>query len=272
VVFLGGCAQRGGQSDGNIPNTALKNSARAILAGRSFDNALLALRRDDDGALLRSVEGLRRSGIPSAPSVAAALTVAAVQDADDTRRFFHSLTRDASREKSAMWQGYADEHERRHRELTLSVQAEDKESLNALGYMLADKGKTPEDFRRAAELTRRSLQKWDETLKSIPEGDPQLPRLRFNRALLAHDSYAWALYKQKRFDEALREQSEAVATAKKNVEAVSLPERLGLADMLYHLGKIQQAVGQKAQARKSFEEALTYHPNHEDTKQELKKG
>jgi tetratricopeptide (TPR) repeat protein len=228
------------------------------------------MRRDDNAALIRSVKDLRRSGIESAPSLATALTVAAAQDAEATRRFFHSLTRDASDRKSAMWQSHADKYERRMAELTFSVQAEDKDSLNAQGWWLADNGKTPEDFRRAEELTRRALQKWDEMLKSIPAGDPQLPRLRFERAFSAQDSHAWALYRQGRFQEALREQTEVVATIRKNIQAAPLPMRQQVADIFYHYGKIQQVLGQKEQARKSFEEALTYDRNHEDTKKELK--
>jgi tetratricopeptide (TPR) repeat protein len=70
--------------------------------------------------------------------------------------------------------------------------------------------------------------------------------------------------------EAHREQLAVVAAIRKNAHAAPPPMRQQVADIFYHLGKIQQALGHKEQARKSFEEALTYDRNHEDTRKELK--
>ena len=45
----------------------------------------------------------------------------------------------------------------------------------------------------------------------------------------------------------------------------------GLADMFYHLGKIQQALGHNTEARGAFAEALKFNPNHEKAKPEAGK-
>ncbi len=144
------------------------------------------------------------------------------------------------------------------------------QSLNSLGYPLAESGHSTADFQRAEDLTRRSLSYWDKIIAGQPKKSENLPFLRFNRALTAHDSLAWALYRQNRFEEALREQSEAVKAAK--ADAPKGPQaNSGLAEMFYHLGKIQQALGHKTEARGAFAEALKLQPGHAKAKQETGK-
>lgn len=144
------------------------------------------------------------------------------------------------------------------------------QSLNSLGYPLAESGNSMQDFRRAEDLTRRSLSYWDKIIADQPEKSENLRFLRFNRALTAHDSLAWALYRQNRFEEALREQTAAVTAAKANASKGPQADS-GLAEMFYHLGKIQQALGNKTEARGAFAEALKLQPNHEKAKQEAAK-
>ena len=269
LVLLGGCAERAARPDADIFGNALKDAARAVAAGRACDQALLAARREDDTALLAAVERLRRSGAPRASYLAEALTMGVASDTLAHGLTFDFLAERQKGEKRRAWKTRAAKYYRRTLGLAPDFPAGDRDSLNALGYFLADRGAGPDDFRRAEELTRRSLKRWDQALAGRPSKDPDLAALRFQRALTAHDSLAWALYRQRRYDEALREQISAVAAARTNRFAVSEKERTGLADMLYHLGKIQQALGRTAEARAAFEETLQIKPEHEDAKREL---
>ena len=230
VVFValacGGCAERATRPDADIFGSGLRDAARGVAAGRAFDDALLAARRDDDAAFESATERLARSGAPKVASLSGALAV-------------------------SRWLGEA-------------------ESLNNLGYPLAENGRSMKAFVRAEELTRRSLAYWDKIIASQPEKSRDLPTLRFNRELAAHDSLAWALFRQKRFEEALREQQFAVAVATEN--APKTPGvSIGLADMNYHLGKIHQALGHTAEAQNAFAQALKLRPDHPDAKREAGK-
>ena len=143
-------------------------------------------------------------------------------------------------------------------------------SLNNLGYPLAESGHSMQEFRRAEDLTRRSLGYWDKIIAAEPQKSETLPLLRFNREVTAHDSLAWALYRQGRFEEALTEQTAAVTAAKADAPKGSQYDS-GLAEMFYHLGKIQQALGHNTEARGAFAEALKFNPAHEKAKLEAGK-
>jgi tetratricopeptide (TPR) repeat protein len=119
----------------------------------------------------------------------------------------------------------------------------DARTLNALGYFLADKGSTRADFERAALLTRAAYQNWDMSGKFSDSNE-------LGRAINAQDSYAWALFKLGRYEEALVQQ-------KKVWDIVS---GMGMADVTadipFHLGEIYRALGQDKRARVAYEMAL----------------
>jgi tetratricopeptide (TPR) repeat protein len=132
--------------------------------------------------------------------------------------------------------------------------------LNNTGYTLANTGNSLQQFQRAETLTRRSLELWEKQIQKAKEADQS--SIRYAQAITARDSLAWALFKQERYDEALKEQQRAVADAKK-YRAPQLPTAQdSLPDLLYHLGAIHAARGETSKARAAFEEALQLKPDH----------
>ena len=79
VVFValacGGCAERATRPDADIFGSGLRDAARGVAAGRAFDDALLAARRDDDAAFESATARLARSGAPKVASLSGALAV-----------------------------------------------------------------------------------------------------------------------------------------------------------------------------------------------------
>ncbi|HEY0075930.1 MAG TPA: tetratricopeptide repeat protein [Abditibacteriaceae bacterium] len=132
--------------------------------------------------------------------------------------------------------------------------------LNNTGYLLADKGQTPQEFERAETLTRRSLELWEQQITKAKASEQ--PLLRYTQAITARDSLAWALFKQKRYDEALKEQQRAIADARKHRPQQLLTAQDSLPDLLYHLGAIHAARGETQKARVAFDEALKLQPAH----------
>ena len=105
-------------------------------------------------------------------------------------------------------------------------------ALNYLGYTWADRG---EHLEEAYELIRRAL-----------EVDPT------NAAYL--DSMGWALYRLKRYKEALEYQLKAVKAAGEEEQDATLYE---------HLGDIYQALGQKKKAIEAWRKAYQLDPKPE---------
>jgi tetratricopeptide (TPR) repeat protein len=70
------------------------------------------------------------------------------------------------------------------------------------------------------------------------------------RAIYAQDSYAWALFKLGKYEEALAQQKKVWDIAQaNNLEGVT-------ADIPFHLGEIYRALGQDKRARVAYEIAL----------------
>lgn len=272
VIFLGGCAGPARRPDADIFGNGFRNAARAIAVGRAYDSALIAERRGDGAAFEEAVERLHRSQALLPAKLADSLNLVLAEAAVTRAVGYDSL---AQRPQSANADKNRAEAEKNYRlalELSPDFPSEDPENLNALGYFLADNGHSNEDFHRAELLTRRALKLWDKRLNEplIQLNPAILSQLRFGRELSAHDSLSWALYRQNRFEEALREQIEAVTAAKANAPKSPQADS-GLADMFYHLGKIQQALGHLPEARGAFAEALKLQPDHEKAKQEAGK-
>lgn len=145
--------------------------------------------------------------------------------------------------------------------------------LNAVGFTLADQGQKIEDFRRAEKLTRSSLAILTKEIAKL-EAEPgdgeikqaKLRELRYFAAICPRDSLAWALFKLQRYDEALKEQQQAITEAKANKLSGALSSGDSLPDLLYHLGAIYAASGQKDKAKAALDEALQLQPKHLEAK------
>jgi tetratricopeptide (TPR) repeat protein len=111
--------------------------------------------------------------------------------------------------------------------------------LNAIGYFLADRGTSKSDFVLAEKLTRRALQgieKKNENAFNLGSDAMQLSNTR--------DSLAWALFRQGRFAEALREQKQAVKEAESASQGRETLQD-GLEELRGHLAEIQKAIEAK---------------------------
>lgn len=109
-------------------------------------------------------------------------------------------------------------------------------TLNALGYTLADKGKTQKDYEEAIELTLRALEK-------EPEHG------------LIIDSYGWALYRMKDVRGARRALRDAVERE---------PD---VAELRYHLGVVLAELGEIREAEIEFDRALRLRPDYHDAQE-----
>jgi len=241
----------------------LRSMARAVLMGDAYDRASRAARRDDRESFAAAAEELHR--LDAAPhslrlvnGVAGRIIQAASQ--------FYALSQITSGVVRAQWLARADREFRYALRLAPNFDSSDPQILNSLGYFLAENGKTQADFREAEGLTRRALRLWDERLKKTSPTDPRLPALRFERAYSAHDSLAWALYRQGRYAEALVEQKKVVDTAAANASAAGDAARGPLADLHFHLAEIYRALKRPADAITYYRVALRFKPDHEETR------
>lgn len=112
--------------------------------------------------------------------------------------------------------------------------------LNYYGYSLIDRNKSPEDVVRGYEMVLKSLE------------------IEVDEAVL--DSKAWGLYRMGKFKEALE-------------VMLLLKDPRFQKDYTYweHLGAIQEALGMKAEATKSYKKLLEIRPKHPEALRFLKK-
>ena len=102
-------------------------------------------------------------------------------------------------------------------------------TLNTLGYVLADKGSTNEDFNRAVSLTKKAVEK--------SHGNP-----------IVLDSYGWALFKKNDLAGARRVLREAADGAPT------------IAEIRYHLGIVYAQLGLTTDAARELDRALVLDP------------
>ncbi len=110
---------------------------------------------------------------------------------------------------------------------------ENAQTLNALGYTLADKGTTANHFDRAITLTKKAVEK--------APGNP-----------IILDSYGWALFKKNDLDGARRVLREAVDGAPM------------IAEIRYHLGVVYAQLGLITDAAREFDRALVLDPENKE--------
>jgi tetratricopeptide (TPR) repeat protein len=123
------------------------------------------------------------------------------------------------------------------------------ETLNSLGFTLADQGSKPGDFERAVMLTYKALQ--------------QVPDDAEARAVVL-DSYGWALYK--RGDMKAQDWEGARRVLR---EAVDLPYENP--EIRYHLGVVYGALGLDNEAKLELSRALLLRPGYPEAAQALRR-
>ncbi len=121
------------------------------------------------------------------------------------------------------------------------------QTLNAMGYFLADQGHSHADFELAEKLTKVSLD-------LSPERNSGE---RYVRAEGPGDSHAWALFRLGRTAEALQQQASVIATLGDDGGPNSPPS----AEVIYHWGAICRVAGREDSARDAFKYALTQNPS-----------
>lgn len=271
LCAVAGCVSSGNRPEDNIGGEFLRNALRGLAAGRAYDRALLAQGRDDDAAYVQATTRLRDSGSLSAAKWADQLTLERAENSVIQGFTLDTLAMSQPSEARAKWENRAMENYRRALTFSPDFPSQNAQLLNALGYSLADRGESDADFKKAEQLTRASLEKMKKQIAKAQNGSllgaANLRELQYSAASGPHDSLAWALFKQKRYDEALKEQTRAVADAKANQPSGLLAGGgEALPDLLYHLGAIYAAMGQNEKARATFDEALKINPDHGETK------
>lgn len=246
--MIGGCAASGdGPSFGNVG----RNFADDWTGARGYDRASLALDRGDlprvrevGRGLNSRIEGGSRVALSIASTwmnarstEAGALELQAGATSDESDR--EQTRRDANR----LYRGalaFLPSNRRALRQL-------DPQTLNSMGYFLAQRGRNPKDFQRAVDLTHLALE-----LSPAARSTE-----RFARASGPQDSYAWALFKQGQTAKALATQIEVLSTlSDKSYRRFPID-----AEVVYHMGAILRVAGHEEQARAAFRTALGLHPS-----------
>ncbi len=234
--------------------------AQAIVGGAAYDRATVAARDGNDAAFLRAQREIERAGgefsAPGANSLAGQAVKMAIN---------YGQKADASSGADAqMWRQKEAEQYRRALRLG-AAHSNDPEILNAVGYFLAESGTSEKDFEQAEQLTRKSLALWKQLMDKATL-DTTRAAYQFSMANV-RDSVAWALYRQKRFDEAAREQEHALKEAREAADKAGI---LGATwakmppELPYHLGEIYRAQGKIQQARVQWQAALKLDPTFAD--------
>ncbi len=234
TLGLGGCAAQ--------DNDAVRGVAASWITAQAFDRAKGAVRRNDMAELERAGTEMRRAaGAGSNPRLVGALaselaaeaTLLAIQGSQTSGNEKFRLSEESNaRYRAAL--AFVD---------PASQASLDAGTLNSLGYFLADKGSTRADFERAAVLTRASYLKWDLSGKTRDSNE-------LVRAVVPQDSYAWALFKLGKYEEA-RVQQEQVWDMARGMGMTTLA-----ADIPFHLGEIYRALGENKKARRAYQAAL----------------
>ena len=237
---------------------AARGVAASFVAGRAFDRAQSAIKRNNTSALERAGSDLRRAASAgSNPRLVGALAT--------NLAFQAGFASDQARQLRGDQRNRLEEDSNAKYRAALAFTPEnqpekslDPPTLNALGYFLADKGSTRADFERAAVLTRAAYLKWDVSGKSFDFNE-------LNRATGPQDSYAWALFKLGRYEQARRE-AEKVWELSRGMGQVNQT-----ADIPFHLAEIYRALGQNSKARETYEAALSLSPG-EETRTSIERG
>lgn len=245
LLVLSGCSSSGSNVD------PLRGIAASVLKGQAYDRAYLAARRGDVGGLQRGSEDIRRAENVLANRQANHVNAESL--ASDGSFYLSAAQGRQGAEKDELMV-LADAKFRAAIDRVPSdggLKALEPNTLNSIGYYLADQGKTLEDWKRAVTYTKAAYDRWP-----VPEGLAGA-QARLNRAMLAQDSYAWALFKLGRFQEALVQAEDAVKTMR-SINPASIS-----AEIVFHMAEIYRVVGEIDKARGEYETALQLSPTAE---------
>jgi|GEM_PF-2225695 len=259
-LFLSGCQSTENIFSGLRENEILRNAARGVLMGKAYDQVAIAQRNQDSKALQAATAELSRID----PLAAAEKLVQAALKLD------MNADSNSDVEQKRKQQAQAAQKYREALRISPQFPSQSPNLLNALGYFLADKGTSQKDFQTAERLTRQALKQWDtilEQLKDVPLADKGRSLVLFSRAQGPQDSLAWALFKQKKFDEAAKVQKDALKTTEEAASA--LGEKIA-ADLYYHYAEIERACGDNETARTNYQIALQLEPKHKASQDALR--
>lgn len=249
AVALSGCSAQ-------TPADEARSLAASFVAGRAFDRSQSALKSGDDAALknagrsygraARAIEdkGVLLVGVQS-------VTAAAMQL--EAQAKFAPLS-----QQNAMFARALEKYRAASAFLPTNPKPGevDADTLNMVGYPLADRGTTRADWERAAQLTKLSLAESDKQIEASAPGSRERLQLEAGRTLGALDSHAWALFKLGKINEALEKQEKVIAFVAKNPGTLS-------AEIPYHMAEIYRAAGRDDDAREQYGQALQLSPDPE---------
>ena len=133
----------------------------------------------------------------------------------------------------------------------------DPQTLNAVGYFLAARGRNQAEFEKAEKLTALALE----------QAPKQTAIERYFRAQGAGDSHAWALFRLGRTKDALQAQAAVISAlgeeSGSNPYFSSVEAKAARSEVIYHWGAICRVAGQETAARDAFKAALTQNPSPE---------
>ena len=249
AVGLAGCSAQ-------TPADETRSLAAAFVAGRAFDRSQSAIKSGDDNALqnagriyARAAHALEDNGV---------LLVGA-RSVSDAAMQLEAQAKDAPLSQQGKIFARALE---KYRAASAFLPAHpkpgevDADTLNMVGYPLAERGTTRADWERARQLTQLSLDESARLIKAATPGTRERLQLEAGRTLGALDSNAWALFKLGRIDEALAKQEKVMAFVAKNPGTLS-------AEIPYHMAEIYRAAGRDDEAREQYGQSLQLGPDPE---------
>lgn len=258
-LALAGCAANPtANSARNAPSA--RGLAASFAAGRAYDRAQSALKGGDDAALVaagrayeRALAKMPRNAKLSGVFAGAALNLVARATILDAQASIAAPTERPALRAQALAKYHAASAFLPAQPAPGSV---DANTLNAVGYSLAERGTSRADWQRAEQLTRLSLAEWDKKMKSLAKDDPKRLQMEAARTIGPLDSHAWALFRLERYQEALEQQERVLKFARTN--SIKLT-----ADVPFHLAEIYRALGRDEDARREYEAALALNPDAE---------
>ncbi len=270
----------------------------SLALGRAYDAGLMAARNNDTGRFeqaRRALEQLSEQAGARALRAQAPLSRAEEEVASAIDWTNQAQSPLHAGQQAQLEQKAADSY---RRALQISAQAggefssSNPELLNGLGYFLADKGTSPEDFKRAERLAREALKLQDQEVsdarQKAGEAGGAYLLARYSRAN-TRDSLAWAQFKQAAsepgaraaslLEASRREQQAALDEARHSLaelKALNLAPPLS-AELPYHLAMILRAQNalapapaRLAQAQSLLREAAALQPDFAPAQQALK--
>ena len=209
------------------------HAVRAQSVGRAWDDGERATQNNDMTALAAARDKLRKLG---ATEESNRLVRAKTKELVIRASVFDAQGYRAAGAEQKILQNQAAKLYRQALQLDPDFSSPHPDLLNQIGYFLADKGQSKSDFMLAEKLTRRALagiENKDANAFSVASDAMQRANTR--------DSLAWALFRQGRFAEALREQRQAV----KEAESLTQDDD-ELRELRSHLRQIEQAAASTA--------------------------